>query len=110
MIENYDRNQPFLLSMHYYNVHSPNIGRKDLFAKYKAKGMTDIQANYAAQIEAVDESVGRIRKAIKELTDPDAINYENIADVKAAVAAIREYSYIFLRSRRFIFKLSTSWM
>lgn len=66
MIENYDCNQPFLLSMHYYNVHSPNIGRKDLFAKYKAKGMTDIQANYAAQIEAVDESVGRIRKAIKD--------------------------------------------
>ncbi len=28
--------------------------------------MTDIQANYAAQIEAVDESVGRIRKAIKD--------------------------------------------
>lgn len=66
MIENYDRDQPFMLSMHYYNVHSPNIGRKDLFDKYKAKGMTDIQANYAAQIEAVDESVGRIRKAIKD--------------------------------------------
>ena len=52
----------------------------------------DMQAKLAKAVEDLDDIIvlDPIRKAIEELTDPDAINYENIADVKAAVAAIRE--------------------
>ena len=65
-IKNYNKEQPFELSLYYYNVHSPQIGRKDLVAKYKKAGLTDVQATYAAKVTAVDESVGRVRKALIE--------------------------------------------
>lgn len=65
-VEGYDKNEPFLLNMWYYNVHSPHIGRPDLVAKYLKRGLHKDDAIYAAQVEAVDESVGRIRKAIAD--------------------------------------------
>jgi arylsulfatase A-like enzyme len=65
-IKNYDKSKPFELSLYYYNVHSPQIGRKDLFAKYKAAGLSDIQATYASKVSAVDESVGKIRQALQQ--------------------------------------------
>ena len=65
-IKNYNKEQPFELSLYYYNVHSPQIGRKDLIAKYKKAGLDDTQATYAAKVTAVDESVGRVRKALVE--------------------------------------------
>lgn len=65
-IKNYDKKQPFQLSLYYYNVHSPQIGRKDLIEKYKKAGLTDEQATYAAKVTAVDESVGKIRQTLKE--------------------------------------------
>ncbi|MFI3305521.1 MAG: sulfatase [Rikenellaceae bacterium] len=65
MIESYDREQPFQLSMFYYNVHTPNIGRKDLVAKYIKEGMSKRDANYAAQVAVVDMSVGSIREALE---------------------------------------------
>lgn len=65
-IENYDRDQPFQLSMFYYNVHTPNIGRKDLVEIYKKRGMSERDANYAAQVAVVDMSVGAIRQALED--------------------------------------------
>jgi arylsulfatase A-like enzyme len=65
-ISNYDKTKPFMLSMWYYNVHSPFIGRKDLIERYKQLGWEDSYANYGAMVTAMDESVGRIRKALKE--------------------------------------------
>lgn len=65
-IEQYDHQQPFMLSMWYYNVHRPPIPREDLFEHFKKKGHADIEATYAAQIKAIDESVGRIREALNE--------------------------------------------
>lgn len=65
-ISNYDKDKPFMLSMWYYNVHSPHIGRKDLIERYKQLGWDDRYANYGAMVTAMDESVGRIRKALKE--------------------------------------------
>ncbi len=64
-IESYDKKQPFLLNLWYYGVHGPHVGRVDLVAKYKSRGMSQKDAIYAAMVEAVDESVGRIRGAIK---------------------------------------------
>lgn len=65
-IRNYDKDQPFMLSMWYYNVHSPFNGRKDLIERYKDLGWDDRYANYGAMVSAMDESVGRIREALKE--------------------------------------------
>ena len=65
-ITSYDKDKPFLISLWYYNVHGPFVGRKDLVEKYKKEGLEGRYAEYAAQVSAVDESVGRIRKALKE--------------------------------------------
>lgn len=63
-IEKQDGEQPFLLTLFYYTVHEPFIGRKDLVEKFKARGLRGRTAEYAAMIGALDESVGRIRKAL----------------------------------------------
>ncbi|BAX79078.1 sulfatase [Labilibaculum antarcticum] len=65
-IKNYDKKQPFSLTMWHYGVHGPQVGRKDLIAQYKAKGWEDRYAEYGAMVTAVDESLGRIRKALEE--------------------------------------------
>ncbi len=65
-IEQYDRKQPFMLSFWYYSVHGPHQGRKDWVRHFEAKGLTGRHANYAAMVKSVDESIGRVRKALKE--------------------------------------------
>ncbi|MEM8668047.1 MAG: sulfatase [Planctomycetota bacterium] len=71
-IEGYDRDQPFMISLWYYNVHTPNIGRKDLKKKFIGKpGLEGKRLDYAAQVAAVDESVGRVLAAIKRKTIAD---------------------------------------
>lgn len=65
-IEKYDRQRPFMLSFWYYNVHGPHQGREDLVKRFEAKGLTGKYAHYAAMVKSVDESVGRVRKAIEE--------------------------------------------
>jgi arylsulfatase A-like enzyme len=65
-IEGYGRDQPFMLSFWYYGVHGPHQGRKDLVEHFEAKGLAGRYAHYVAMVKAVDESVGRIRRAIEE--------------------------------------------
>ncbi|QDT10446.1 sulfatase [Planctomycetes bacterium K23_9] len=65
-IRKYDGDQPFMISMWYYNVHRPPVGRDDLLQHFLSLGYSKTDAIYAAQIKAVDESVGRIRTAIDE--------------------------------------------
>ena len=65
-IERSATKQPFLLNVWYYAVHDPHIGHKDLVNKYLAKGMERKRAEYAAMVETVDNSVGRIRDAIQK--------------------------------------------
>lgn len=64
-IDEYDRDQPFMISLCYYGVHTPNIGRKDLVKKAQAMGHEGKRAHMVAQVMAVDESVGRVRAALK---------------------------------------------
>lgn len=65
-IQGYDIDQPFMISLWYYNVHTPHIGRKDLVPRFAGKpGLEGRRAIYAAQVMAVDESVGRVRAALK---------------------------------------------
>jgi arylsulfatase A-like enzyme len=58
--------QPFLLQVSYYSVHTPHQGRKDLVEKYKKEGWEGRYAHYGAMVSAVDESVGRIRLVLEE--------------------------------------------
>lgn len=55
-----------MMSLWYYNVHGPHIGRKDLVQHYKDLGWEDRYAQYGAMVSAMDESVGRVRKALEE--------------------------------------------
>ncbi|MEQ9289090.1 MAG: sulfatase [Cyclobacteriaceae bacterium] len=65
-IGTYERDQPFMLSLWYYNVHGPHIGRKDWLDKYRKEGLEGKDAEYAAMVSAMDESVGRVRKALED--------------------------------------------
>lgn len=65
-IKNYDGDSPFLLNVWYYAVHSPHIGRVDLVEKYLSQGYEKKRAEYLAMIETLDESVGQIRRALRE--------------------------------------------
>jgi len=67
-IEARDGKAPFMLTLFYYSAHDPFQGRKDLVEKIQTdhpntKGW---KAVFAAMIAAIDESVGRIRTAIKK--------------------------------------------
>jgi len=65
-IKDYDKDHPFMLSFWYYSVHGPSIGRKDLLKKYQDSGLKGKYAHHAAMVEAMDESVGRVREALEE--------------------------------------------
>lgn len=65
-IKNYNKKEPFMLSFWYYSVHGPQIGKKELLDKYKAKGMNAKYANYGAMVQSLDASVGEIRRVITE--------------------------------------------
>lgn len=65
-IEDYEKEKPFMLSFWYYSVHGPHDGRKDLVEYFKEKGLIGKAAHYAAMVKAVDESVGRVREALKK--------------------------------------------
>jgi arylsulfatase A len=68
MEQNKDR--PFFVYLSHYAVHIPLEAKKDLLAKYQAKAKpSDGQTNalYAAMVESVDDSVGRIMKKLDQL-------------------------------------------
>jgi arylsulfatase A len=62
------KDKPFFLYMANYAVHTPIQGKADLIAKYKAKTPTN-QKNptYAAMVESVDDSVGKVLATLDEL-------------------------------------------
>ncbi len=62
---------PFFIYLCHWDVHTPIRARKDVVAKYKKK-LVDSKwekpwnPTYAAMIEAVDTSVGRVREALEK--------------------------------------------
>ncbi|WP_240972461.1 sulfatase [Flammeovirga yaeyamensis] len=70
-LENYDKDQPFMLSVWYYTVHGPHIGKKELVQKYLDQGMTKKYAEYHAMVECMDISVGKIMATLKRLNMDD---------------------------------------
>ena len=63
-----NRDKPFLAVLSHYIVHTPITPRTEKVAKYKTRKATD-QNNpaYAALVESVDDSVGRLIRTIREL-------------------------------------------
>jgi arylsulfatase A-like enzyme len=54
----------------HFAVHTPIQGRPDLVEKYRAisrAGLRHQNAHYAAMVESVDASVGRVRQALREV-------------------------------------------
>lgn len=63
------RDRPFFLYLAHYAVHMPMRARKDVIDKYATNGKPGQQNNpiYAAMIESMDDSVGRILKKLDDL-------------------------------------------
>ncbi len=65
-----NRAKPFFLYLPHFTVHTPLQAKPELVEKYKAKARPDApQKNpvYAAMIESLDESVGRLVAALERL-------------------------------------------
>lgn len=64
-----NRARPFFLYLPHYAVHTPLNGKAELVAKYQAAAPGGMQRNaiYAAMIENMDESVGRIMRKLAAL-------------------------------------------
>jgi arylsulfatase A-like enzyme len=62
-----NRDRPFFLYMAHYAVHTPIQAKAEVTAKYEAKTKTQqTDAKYAAMVESVDDSVGRIMAALQK--------------------------------------------
>lgn len=62
------KNQPFFLYMPHYAVHTPMRAKEELIRKYANKPTFGKQSNavYAAMLESLDESVGRLLQVLDE--------------------------------------------
>lgn len=65
-IQSYESEQSFLLQLSYWNVHTPTVGRKDLVEFYNQRGLEGDEAEFAAQVTSIDESVGKVLDAINK--------------------------------------------
>ena len=64
-----DDEKPWVCLLSHFAVHIPVYARPDLIAKYEAKPKADghpSNAAFAAMLEMVDESVGRLRSVLEE--------------------------------------------
>ncbi|MCP4192472.1 MAG: sulfatase [Planctomycetaceae bacterium] len=64
-----NRNHPWALYLTHFAVHTPLDAKKELVAKYeaKSKGKLHQHVEMATMIQAVDDGVGRIQAALKDL-------------------------------------------
>ena len=65
-----NRDRPFFLYWPHFAVHRPIQAPKQLVAKYQAKAKSDTKQNnpvYAAMLESLDQSVGRLLAKLEEL-------------------------------------------
>jgi arylsulfatase A-like enzyme len=64
-----NRERPFFLYLPHHAVHTPLQAKKEVVEKYRARAKSGGQTNavYAALLEGVDESIGRITAKLDEL-------------------------------------------
>jgi arylsulfatase A-like enzyme len=63
------KDRPFFLYLAHFAVHTPVQGRKDLIPKYRKKLKANLKQRnpgYAAMIEAMDQTVARVRQTLKD--------------------------------------------
>ncbi|MDG2170373.1 MAG: sulfatase [Opitutales bacterium] len=67
------KDKPFFLMMSHYAVHTPLQGKPDKVAKYEKipEDQSQGHPHYAAMVESVDDSVGRIMKAVRDIGAED---------------------------------------
>jgi arylsulfatase A-like enzyme len=64
------RSKPFFIYLPHYAVHTPIMGKPEVIAKYAARANPQNpqhNATYAALVESVDDSVGRLLRRLDEL-------------------------------------------
>ncbi len=61
------KDQPFFLHLAHYAVHTPIQAEATATARYRQDGKTETNAKYAAMVESVDRSTGRILATLEEL-------------------------------------------
>lgn len=65
-----NKGNPLFLYFPHFAVHTPIQGRPDIIKKFKAMpraGLVHSNAVYAAMLESVDDTVGRVRKTLEDL-------------------------------------------
>lgn len=64
-----NKDKPFFLYLAHYAVHTPIEAKENITAKYETKDAEGCHSNatYAAMVESVDESVGKIYKTLGDL-------------------------------------------
>jgi arylsulfatase A-like enzyme len=64
-----NRDRPFFLYLPHYSVHTPLRAKPEMVAKYKSDAGPGRQNNpvYAAMVESMDESIGRVLRKLNEL-------------------------------------------
>ncbi len=70
-----NKERPFFLYLPHYAVHTPLQAKDEMIAHYKAKAKPDAgqnNATYAAMIQSVDESLGRVMAKLRELGIDDS--------------------------------------
>lgn len=66
----HSRDRPFFLYLAHYAVHTPLQGKPELIEKYRGKikpGNPQNNATYAAMLESLDQSVGRLQEKLASL-------------------------------------------
>ncbi|MCC5932380.1 MAG: sulfatase [Cyclobacteriaceae bacterium] len=65
------KEQPFFLFLSHWEVHTPMAAQKERIKYFEEKaaklGLTDFNAVYAAEVEALDHSLGRVMKTLSNL-------------------------------------------
>ena len=61
------RDRPFFLMLSHYAVHSPLQGKADKVRRYETVPKPQGKPAYAAMVESVDDSVGRVMGCLREL-------------------------------------------
>jgi len=74
------RGKPFFLYLPHYSVHLPFGGKPALIEKYRRKPNPQGDPRYAAMIETMDASIGRLRAALKERQLSDHTVFIFLAD------------------------------
>ncbi len=64
-----NKEKPFFVYLPHYGVHTPIMGKPEVIAKYQAKKGAGGHSNpvYAALVESIDDSVGKLRAKLNEL-------------------------------------------